>query len=78
MAKALLAEFTVTPGAEARVAEMVTDLAGRVRQEPGDLALAVYTKAEEPRAYWIYEVHRDDEAFGAHLAAPTERRSTPT
>lgn len=70
MATALLAEFTVTPGAEARMAEMVTELAGRVREEPGNLIFAVYTKAENPRAYWIYEVYRDDEAFQAHLEAP--------
>jgi quinol monooxygenase YgiN len=70
MATALLAEFTVTPGAEARVAEMVTELAGRVREEPGNLIFAVYTKAENPRAYWIYEVYRDDEAFQAHLEEP--------
>lgn len=70
MGTALLAEFTVTPGAEARMAEMVTELAGRVREEPGNLIFAVYTKAENPRAYWIYEVYRDDEAFQAHLEAP--------
>jgi quinol monooxygenase YgiN len=70
MAKALLAEFTVKPGAEDRVAEMVTELAGHVRQEPGNVTFAVYTKADDPRSYWIYEVYRDDDAFRAHLAAP--------
>jgi quinol monooxygenase YgiN len=70
MAKALLAEFTVKPGAEDRVAEMVTELAGHVRQEPGNVTFAVYTKADDPRSYWIYEVYRDDDAFQAHLAAP--------
>jgi len=70
MAKALLAEFTVKPGSEGRVAEMVTALAERVREEPGNLAFEVYTKVEDPRAYWIYEVYRDEEAFQAHLAAP--------
>jgi quinol monooxygenase YgiN len=70
MTKALLAEFTVKPGSEARVAEMVTALAERVRDEPGNLAFEVYVKAEDPRAYWIYEVYRDEEAFQAHLAAP--------
>jgi quinol monooxygenase YgiN len=70
MAKALLAEFTVRPGAEARVAEMVTELADHVRQEPGNVTFAVYTKEADPRAYWIYEVYRDEEAFRAHLAAP--------
>jgi quinol monooxygenase YgiN len=70
MTKTLLAEFTVKPGADARVAEMVTEFAGRVRQEPGNLTFAVYTKAEDPRAYWIYEVYRDEEAFQEHIAAP--------
>jgi quinol monooxygenase YgiN len=70
MSKALLAEFTVKPGSEARVAEMVTELAGQVRDEPGNVAFEVYTKAEDPRAYWIYEVYRDEDAFQAHLAAP--------
>ena len=70
MPKALLAEFTVKAGSETRVAEMVTALAEHVRAEPGNLAFEVHTKAEEPRAYWIYEVYRDDDAFTAHLAAP--------
>ena len=58
MSKALLAEFTVKPGAEARVAGMVTELAGHVRREPGSLTFAVSAKAEDSRAYWIYEVYR--------------------
>ncbi|HEY4630609.1 MAG TPA: antibiotic biosynthesis monooxygenase family protein [Blastococcus sp.] len=70
MAKALLAEFTVKPGSEARVAEMVTALAEQVRAEPGNLAFEVYTKENDPRAYWIYEVYRDEDAFRDHLAAP--------
>ena len=70
MAKALLAEFTATPGSEARVARLVTALAEQVRAEPGNLAFEVHTKAEQPRAYWIYEVYRDEDAFQTHLTAP--------
>jgi quinol monooxygenase YgiN len=70
MSKALLAEFTVKAGAEARVAGMVTELAGHVRQEPGSLTFAVSAKEEDSRAYWIYEVYRDEQAFRAHLVAP--------
>ena len=66
----LVAEFTVRPGSEARVAEMVRSLAAQVREEPGNVLFEVHTRAEDPRAYWIYEVYRDDEAFRAHLAAP--------
>jgi len=70
MSKALLPEFTVKPGAEARVAGKVTELAGHVRREPGSLTFAVSAKAEDSRAYWIYEVYRDEQAFRAHLVAP--------
>ena len=49
---------------------MVTELAGHFRKEPGNMTFAVYTKAEDSRAYWRYEVYRDEEAFRAHLVAP--------
>jgi quinol monooxygenase YgiN len=37
MPKTLYAEFTVTPGNEARVTEMMRELTAQVRQEPGNL-----------------------------------------
>ncbi|MGW0699907.1 putative quinol monooxygenase [Streptomyces sp. NPDC002867] len=70
MKKTLLAEFTVRPGNEERVAELVKDYAVRVREEPGNLAFEVYTKEADPLAYWIFEVYEDEAAFRAHLAAP--------
>ncbi|WP_314612806.1 putative quinol monooxygenase [Streptomyces stackebrandtii] len=70
MRKTLLAEFTVLPGSEERVAELVKDYAVRVREEPGNLAFEVYTKESAPLAYWIFEVYTDEAAFRAHLAAP--------
>lgn len=70
MQKILIAEFTVRPGGEARVAEMVRSLAEQVRNEPGNVLFEVHTQADDPRAYWVYEVYRDEEAFQAHLAAP--------
>ncbi|MGW9447444.1 putative quinol monooxygenase [Streptomyces sp. NPDC055632] len=70
MNKTLLAEFTVLPGNEERVAELVQDYAARVREEPGNLAFEVYTKESAPLAYWIFEVYANETAFQAHLAAP--------
>ncbi|MFF1510993.1 putative quinol monooxygenase [Streptomyces sp. NPDC058326] len=70
MKKTLLAEFTVLPGSEDRVAELVREYAARVREEPGNLAFEVYTKDSEPRAYWIFEVYANEAAFRAHVAAP--------
>jgi quinol monooxygenase YgiN len=68
--KILVAEFTVRPGGEARVAELVRSLAEQVRGEPGNVLFEVHTRADDPRSYWVYEVYRDEAAFQAHLAAP--------
>ncbi|MDQ0798107.1 putative quinol monooxygenase [Streptomyces sp. B1I3] len=70
MKKTLLAEFTVLPGSEERVAELVRDYAVRVREEPGNVVFEVYTKELDHLAYWIFEVYADEAAFQAHLAAP--------
>jgi quinol monooxygenase YgiN len=70
MTKTLLAEFTARQGAEGEVARLIRDYALKVREEEGNLAFDVYTKAADPRAYWIFEAYRDEDAFKAHLAAP--------
>ena len=70
MTKTLLAEFTAREGAEAEVARLLLDYAHKVREEDGNLAFDVYTKQASPRAYWIFEMYRDEDAFQAHLNAP--------
>jgi quinol monooxygenase YgiN len=68
--KTLLAEFTAREGAESEVSRLIRDYAQKVREEDGNLAFDVYTKAAQPRAYWIFEMYRDEDAFQAHLKAP--------
>ncbi|MCX4767231.1 antibiotic biosynthesis monooxygenase [Streptomyces sp. NBC_01275] len=70
MKKTLLAEFTAREGAEDEVAHLIGDYALKVREEEGNIAFDVYTKAADPRAFWIFEVYRDEDAFQAHLKAP--------
>ncbi|QNP74768.1 antibiotic biosynthesis monooxygenase [Streptomyces roseirectus] len=70
MTKTLLAEFTAREGAQDEVARLIGDYARKVREEPGNLTFDVYTKATNPRAYWIFEVYRDEAAFQTHLQAP--------
>jgi len=70
MSKILYAEFTVLPGNEARVREMMLELAGHVRAEPGNLAFVPYTRADNPRAWFVYEIYADDAAFQSHITAP--------
>jgi quinol monooxygenase YgiN len=68
--KTLLAEFTAREGAEDEVTRLIVEYAEKVREEDGNLAFDVYTKASHPRAFWIFEVYRDEGAFQAHLKAP--------
>ena len=69
MTRALYAEFTALPGAEARVAQLVAGLTALVRDEPGNLAFVPYTLESNPRRWFVYEVYADDEAFQRHIAA---------
>ena len=47
MTKTLYAEFTVKPGSEARVAEMMPELTQHVRQEPGNELFLPYTRGRK-------------------------------
>jgi quinol monooxygenase YgiN len=69
MPKTLYAEFTVTPGNERRVTEMMRELTAQVRQEPGNLCFDAYTEEANPNRYFVFEVYKDDAAFEAHISA---------
>ena len=69
MTKTLYAEFTVKPGHEVRVAEMMATLTTHVRNEPGNLLFNAYTRESDPRSYFVFEIYRDDEAFEEHIRA---------
>jgi quinol monooxygenase YgiN len=68
--KTLLAEFTAREGAKDEIASLIGDYALKVREEEGNIAFDVYTKEADPRAFWIFEVYQDEDAFQAHLNAP--------
>ncbi|MEV8037945.1 putative quinol monooxygenase [Streptomyces sp. NPDC086182] len=70
MRKTLLAEFTAREGAKDEIASLIGDYALKVREEEGNIAFDVYTKEADPRAFWIFEVYQDEDAFQAHLNAP--------
>jgi quinol monooxygenase YgiN len=69
MTKTLYAEFTVKPGSEARVAEMMRELTAKVRSEPGNELFLPYTRESNPREYFVFEVYRDEAAFQEHISA---------
>jgi quinol monooxygenase YgiN len=69
MPKTLYAEFTVTPGNERRVAEMMRELTALVREEPGNLTFEPYVEEANPNRYFVFEVYKDDAAFETHISA---------
>jgi len=69
MTKTLYAEFTVKPGNENRVAEMMRQLTAEVRREPGNQLFLPYTRETNPREYFVFEVYEDDAAFQEHISA---------
>ena len=69
MRKTLYAEFTVTPGNEARVAELMREFTTRVREEPGNIVFDPYVEESNPSRYFVFEVYRDEDAFQAHITA---------
>jgi len=69
MTKTLYAEFTVKPGSETRVAEMMRELTEKVRSEPGNELFLPYTRESNPREYFVFEVYRDEAAFQEHISA---------
>jgi len=69
MPKTLYAEFTVRPGNQARVAEMMRELTAEVRGEPGNLVFDPYVEEANPNRYFVFEVYADDAAFEAHISA---------
>ena len=69
MPKTLYAEFSVTPGNEQRVADMMRELTALVRAEPGNLVFDPYTEEAKPNRYFVFEVYKDNAAFQAHISA---------
>ncbi|GAP54139.1 putative quinol monooxygenase [Arthrobacter sp. 92] len=69
MTKTLYAEFTVKPGCEARVAEMMRELSEHVRAEPGNVVFWPYTRESRPNEFIVFEVYRDQAAFDEHIGA---------
>jgi quinol monooxygenase YgiN len=69
MTKSLYAEFTALPGKEQRISEILRILTEHVRQEQGNVAFQPFTRASDPRRFFVFEEYVDDAAFTAHITA---------
>jgi quinol monooxygenase YgiN len=68
MTRSLYAEFTVIPGNEDRVRELLTELTVKVRAEPGNIAFEPYTLESDSSHYFVFEIYKDEHAFAEHIA----------
>jgi quinol monooxygenase YgiN len=66
----LYAEFTAKPGSESEVQMLISGLAERVRQEPGNTEFTVYRERDNPRKFFVFEQYLDEASFEAHIADP--------
>ncbi|MBV9510060.1 MAG: antibiotic biosynthesis monooxygenase [Caulobacteraceae bacterium] len=69
MAVGAVARFRCAPGAEDKVAEILTRLRGDVRKEPGNLVYDIYRSRADPSAIVVLERYRDREAVRTHAGA---------
>ena len=65
----LYAEFTAKPGSESQVQMLISDLAEKVRQEPGNTEFTVHRKRENTRKLFVFEEYLDEASFDAHIRA---------
>jgi quinol monooxygenase YgiN len=65
----LYAEFTAKPDSEAQVKTLISDLAQKVRQEPGNTEFTVYSERNNPRKFLVFEEYLADASFKAHITA---------
>jgi quinol monooxygenase YgiN len=65
----LYAEFTAKPDSESQVQTLISDLAQKVRHEPGNTEFSVYSERENPRKVFVFEEYLDDASFEAHIGA---------
>jgi quinol monooxygenase YgiN len=65
----LYAEFTAKPSSETQVQMLISDLADKVRQEPGNTEFTVYRERDNSRKFFVFEEYLDEASFEAHIRA---------
>ena len=66
----LLVQFTVKPGGEERVRELMRTMEQHTRKEPGCVTYVGHQSIDDPRHFFFYEAYKDEAALAAHRASP--------
>jgi quinol monooxygenase YgiN len=64
----LYAEFTAKPGSESGVGRHISDLAEKVRREPGDIEFTICRERDNPGKFFVSSGF-DGASFEAHISA---------
>lgn len=66
----VLAHWRAKPEHAADLAEVLADMVGPSRAEPGCLVYEVHRDTEDPAHYMLYERYVDEAAYVAHQESP--------
>jgi quinol monooxygenase YgiN len=67
MAYVVSAHWRAKPGREQRVAEVIAELTGPSRAEPGTLFYQAHRSLDDPRLFYLYEQYVDEAGYQAHM-----------
>jgi quinol monooxygenase YgiN len=66
----IFARFHARPGQEEAVAEVLLDVLGPSREEPGCLDIHAFRSTRDPRLFYIHSRWKDEAAFDRHAGLP--------
>jgi quinol monooxygenase YgiN len=66
MAYVVSAKWRAKPGKEERLVEVIRELTGPSRAEPGNLYYQAH-RTDDPRLFYLYEQYVDEAGYQAHM-----------
>ena len=69
MAYVVCAKWTAKEGKEDRLVEIIEEMTGPSRSEPGNLYYQAQRSPDNPRLFFLYEQYADEAGYEAHMAS---------
>ncbi len=66
MEKELIVRWKIKETETARILELLPELAGKTRREPGNRLYAIYQSESDPNEFILHERYADEQAAEAH------------
>jgi quinol monooxygenase YgiN len=68
MAYVVCAKWTAKEGKEDRLVEIIEEMTGPSREEPGNVYYQAQRSPDNPRLFFLYEQYADEAGYEAHQA----------